>query len=163
VARQRRAWESLSPDYRARLSRNGISKRDYERGRNLSAARGHFATPEHGLKSAQRNPAKYGDYIRKRTVPSGPPPKAKQTPEEEAHELNEWKDKAFEAGREKLRDEYKYYEPTVEANVYGGVTRESGEVSGMNLAECKQAVKMTRDQWRDYAALQYRGNPWWYH
>jgi len=164
VARQRRAWESLSPDYRARLIRNGISQRDYERGRNLSAARGHFATPEHGLKSAQKNPAKYGDYIRKRTVPSGGGPPAEQTPEEEAHELNNWKDKAFANIQAKLGSMHKvYYEPTVEANVYGGVTRESGPVPGMNLAECKWTARATKEELRAHATPQYKGNPWWYH
>lgn len=163
MARQRRAWDSLSPAYRARLTRNGISERDYARGRNLSAARGHFATPEHGLRSAIKNPEKYRDYIRKRSVPSGGGPPPAQTPEEEAHELNEWKDKAFENIKDKLHDIYKYFEPTVEANVYGGVTRESGPVPGMRLAECKWTARASRDELRAHATPQYHGNPWWYH
>ena len=162
MARQRRAWESLSENYRKRLSRNGITKRDYERGRNLSAARGHFATPEHGLKSAQKNPAKYGDYIRKRTVPTGgiKPP---QTAEDEAYELNLWRDRAFEHMKDELYLIPKYYEPTVEANVYGGVTRESGPVKGMTLTEAQWTAGATQEELRAHAYPQYRGNPWFYH
>jgi hypothetical protein len=162
VARKRRAWESLTPEYRKRLQRGGITKRDYERGRNLSAARGHYATPEHGLRSAQKNPQKYQDYIRKRSVPAGSAPRG-QTPEEEARELNMWKDRAFKNIKSKLHDIYKYFEPTVEANVYGGFTRESGEVKGMNLSECKWTAAASRDELRAHAYPQYRGNPWWYH
>ena len=162
MARKRRAWESLSPKYRERLQRGGVTKRDYERGRNLSAARGHYATPEHGLKSALKNPKKYAEYIRKRSVPTGPGQKG-QTPEEEAYELNMWKDRAFENIKDKLHDIYKYFEPTVEANVYGGFTRESGEVKGMNLSECKWTAAASRDELRAHATPQYKGNPWWYH
>lgn len=164
MARQRRAWESLSPAYRARLSRNGISKRDYERGRNLSAARGHYATPEHGLKSVNpKNVHKYGDYIRKKTVPKGGGGKLPQTPEDEARELNEWKDRAFAHMKNELQGLPRYFEPTVESNVYGGITRESGLVRGMNLSECKWTVQASRDELRAHAYPQYHGNPWWYH
>lgn len=161
MARKRRAWADLSPNYRKRLERGGITKRDYDRGRNLSAARGHFATPEHGIKSAEKHPEKYGEYIRKRAVGGGGKPP--QSPEEEAHELNEWKDRAFEHMRAELNMLPRYYEPTVEANVYGGRTRESGEVKGMNLAECKWTAAATQEELRAHAYPQYRGNPWWYH
>lgn len=161
MARKRRAWESLSENYRKRLSRNGITKRDYERGRNLSAARGHFATPEHGLRSAQKNPGKYGEYIRKRTVPKAP--EVPQSAEEEAYELNEWRDRAFAHMVAMLLGLPKFYEPTVEANVYGGVTRESGTVKGMSLSECKWTARASQEELRAHAYPQYKGNPWWYH
>lgn len=43
----RKGWESLSPGYRARLERNGVSKTAYGRGESIRAARGHAQTPEH--------------------------------------------------------------------------------------------------------------------
>lgn len=163
MASPRKGWENLKADYRDRLIRNGITKRDYERGRNLSAGRGHFATPEHGLKSARKNPEKYKDYIRKRSVPSGGGPPPGQDKEDEARELNEWKDRAFAHMQRELSGLPKYYEPTVEANVYGGVTRESGKVRGMGLDECKWTVQATQEELRAHAYPQYHGNPWWYH
>lgn len=162
MARSRRAWDSLSDAYRKRLIRNGITQRDYERGRNLSAARGHFATPEHGLKSAKKNPQKYGDYIRKKTVPQAGPP-AVQSAEDEARELNTWKDRAFANMQFHLRNLPSWYEPTVEANVYGGTTRESGEVRGMNLSEAKWTAQASKEELRAHAMPQYSGNPWFYH
>jgi len=42
----RKGWDSLSPGYRARLERNGISKTAYAGGASIQAARGHQATPE---------------------------------------------------------------------------------------------------------------------
>lgn len=60
-------WDNLSSAYRARLSRAGITKRDYEsnspelRARRR-AARGHATTPERPER-AQRNPAKYATYL----------------------------------------------------------------------------------------------------
>lgn len=48
----RKGWNSLSADYRARLEKNGISKRDYEKGASIQAARGHKATPERPSQAA---------------------------------------------------------------------------------------------------------------
>jgi hypothetical protein len=42
----RKGWDSLSPNYRARLEKNGISKRAYDRGESIQSARGHENTPE---------------------------------------------------------------------------------------------------------------------
>lgn len=39
--RTQEQWESLSPAYRARLERNGVSKDDYRSGKSLTTARGH--------------------------------------------------------------------------------------------------------------------------
>jgi hypothetical protein len=167
VAR-RKGWESLSPDYRGRLSRRGITKSQYEHGRPLSGARGHGATPEHGLQSATRTPAaakKYGDYIRKRTVPGGgtPVPVASAAAEDEAYELNQAKDAAYLNIHSRLKDYYKYKRETVLANVYGGETPESGEVSGMSLAEARWTAQADTEELRAHATPQYQGNPWFYH
>ena len=39
---KKRNWDSLSEPYRARLKRNGITKTSYNKGADLSAARGHL-------------------------------------------------------------------------------------------------------------------------
>lgn len=61
---RRRVWSSLSPAYQARLKRAGITKRKYESGASLSAARGHSKTPEHP-RDAARKPEKYPEYVEK--------------------------------------------------------------------------------------------------
>lgn len=45
---KRKGWESLSPAYRKRLERNGITASAYAQGASLQKARGHRTTPEHG-------------------------------------------------------------------------------------------------------------------
>ena len=60
---RRKGWEQLSDRYRARLERGGITRQDYEGNIPLDIARGHGATPEHGLDDAIKNPAKWADYI----------------------------------------------------------------------------------------------------
>jgi len=62
-----RKWSSLSADYRARLERGGISRREYESGASLKAARGHKATPERPERAA-KNPAKYVEYRKRQAV-----------------------------------------------------------------------------------------------
>lgn len=57
-----RDWGRLTPAYRARLERRGITRSSYEAGVSLSAARGHAATPERPER-ASRNPDKYRDYL----------------------------------------------------------------------------------------------------
>lgn len=71
----RREWEALTPAYRRRLERGGISREAYTQGASLRAARGHATTPERPTR-AFRNPDLYGDYLRRRVargadVPSG--------------------------------------------------------------------------------------------
>lgn len=61
----RSSWESLSPSYRARLERGGITRQDYLSGASLSGARGHKATPERPER-AEKNPEKYKDYLANR-------------------------------------------------------------------------------------------------
>lgn len=60
----RKGWDSLSPNYRRRLEKAGLSKSDYESGVSLSKARGHAKTPEHGVKNV--NKAKYPEYFSQR-------------------------------------------------------------------------------------------------
>lgn len=162
MAVKRRAWESLSPKYRARLSRHGITKSQYENGRPLSGARGHGSTPEHGLKSARRNPKKYGEYIRKRSVPEGPH-EVPGNVEDEAYELNAARDAAFINMHSRLHTYFKYKRETVEANIYGGATPESGDVPGISLAEARWTANADTEELRSHAEPQYTANPWWYH
>jgi len=62
-----RNWDSLSPAYRARLTRSGISRSQYESGVSLSAARGHARTPEHPQDAyKQSGRQRYKDYRRER-------------------------------------------------------------------------------------------------
>jgi hypothetical protein len=42
----RKGWNALSPGYRSRLEKNGISKTAYEAGESIKGARGHSRTPE---------------------------------------------------------------------------------------------------------------------
>lgn len=48
----RKGWNTLSPNYRARLEKNGISRKDYEAGASIQAARGHKDTPERPSQAA---------------------------------------------------------------------------------------------------------------
>jgi hypothetical protein len=61
----RKGWSSLSPGYRARLEKNGVSKGDYERGESIKSARGHKATPERPSQAIS-NPTQYPVYQRER-------------------------------------------------------------------------------------------------
>lgn len=162
MAGKRRSWESLSPDYRKRLSRYGITKSQYENGRPLSGARGHGATPEHP-KEAKRNPKKYGDYIRTRAVPELPAAAIPNDVVDYAYELNAARDAAYLHTRQTLRHYVKYNDATVRANIYGGTTLESGPVPGMTLAECNWTKNATEEELRAHAYPQYRANPWFYH
>jgi len=49
----RKGWDQLSPNYRARLEKSGISKTAYGRGESIKAARGHSQTPERPTQAAQ--------------------------------------------------------------------------------------------------------------
>lgn len=58
----RKGWDQLSAKYRARLEKNGVSKRQYERGESIQGARGHAKTPER-----PQGAAAFPDYLRERT------------------------------------------------------------------------------------------------
>lgn len=55
-------WDALSPAYRKRLERNGVSREQYLRGNRLGSARGHSQTPERPER-ATRNPQRYQQYL----------------------------------------------------------------------------------------------------
>lgn len=55
----RKGWESLSPGYRNRLERGGVTKSSYERGESITSARGHERTPE---RPSLSNPQHYPQY-----------------------------------------------------------------------------------------------------
>ena len=63
ATRQQR-WKNLTPAYKKRLIRAGITREKYIRGESRSAARGHAATPERPSR-ATRNPEKYSGYLSK--------------------------------------------------------------------------------------------------
>ena len=82
---------------------------------------------------------------------------------EEAEKLNSAKDAAYYNIRGRLGTYYKYKDETVEANVYGGTTSESGPVPGMDLAQAQWTANADTEELRSRAEPQYKGNPWWYH
>lgn len=65
MARQR-DWSNLSPNYRARLERGGITRQSYEQGANLRAARGHAHTPERPTEG--RNRPEFAEYYRRQAT-----------------------------------------------------------------------------------------------
>lgn len=54
-----RQWGTLSPAYRRRLERGGITQAAYESGASLQKARGHAQTPEHPLKATPASHPRY--------------------------------------------------------------------------------------------------------
>ena len=61
----RKGWEDLSPGYRSRLERGGVSRAAYERGESLKSARGHGRTPERpSLSNPQQFPQYHGERQR---------------------------------------------------------------------------------------------------
>lgn len=161
MAVRRRSWESLSPAYKARLSRHGITRQAYEGGSNLSAARGHAATPEHGVKDALRNPGKYEQYIARKNRPVTPT-RGEATPEDIAIARNEMLDRAYRSMR-RFRSYIYYNDDTVRANVYGGDTSESGPVPGMDYATARWTAYADMEEIRSLAREQRTANPWFYH
>jgi hypothetical protein len=155
---RRRAWASLTEAYRKRLARAGITESRYQRGENLSRARGHGQTPEHP-REAQRDLVRYRKYVEKKEKRE----RLSRAPEDEAHELNSALDNAFRNIHGRLHPYVKYRRETVLANVYGGQTPESGAVPGMSLAQARWTAQADTEELRSRAEEQYRGNPWWYH
>jgi hypothetical protein len=62
-----RTWEGISPAYRARLERGGITRQAYESGAKVTAARGHGATPEHP-RDAVKRPERFPAYQARSTA-----------------------------------------------------------------------------------------------
>jgi hypothetical protein len=59
----RRGWNALSPGYKARLQKAGITQADYEAGQSITAARGHLHTPE---RPTAGNVNKFSNYVSER-------------------------------------------------------------------------------------------------
>lgn len=55
----RKGWDALSPGYRARIEKSGMTRGEYEAGHSLQKARGHEKTPE---RPKQYDAQKYKDY-----------------------------------------------------------------------------------------------------
>jgi hypothetical protein len=60
----RKGWDALSPGYRDRIKKAGLTRQDYEAGQSLSKARGHQNTPEH---PRQFDSKKYPKYAAERS------------------------------------------------------------------------------------------------
>lgn len=155
MAGRRKSWESLSPAYRARLSRGGVTKGQYESGASLAKARGHGATPEHPREAA-RNPERYREYNRKRQPRTS-------TPEDIAYSLNAARDAAYFNINGRLGDYIKFREENVRARVYGGETRDGEDQPGMTLSEARWSAQADTEELRSRASNQYKRNPWFYH
>lgn len=172
----RKLWSQLKPATRTRklsyYKKQGLSPRQvrerYNRGTlgSQAAARGHRETPEHGLKEAlrkSRKSAKYDKYLeRKSTVKIREGTSAIDRAIIEATNLNTLRDLAY-ASMYRLHDYVYYNDQTVRANVYGGITSESGPVPGMSAAEATWTAQADIEDIRSQASEQFRGNPWWYH
>lgn len=171
MARSRKGWQQLSPSYRARLQKAGITKSQYESGVSLSKARGHGQTPEHGIREAIRNPRKYQKYIAKRTgYGGGPSGGTARPPEEVAREINAILDAAYENIHSRLKDYHKYRDRNVRANVYGGIRGPQflgegpeTEMPRMDTEDAIWTANADTEALRSRASNQTEGNPWFYH
>jgi hypothetical protein len=160
AASRRKGWGQLSEKYRARLTRAGISQSDYERGRSIAHGRGHLETPEHGKKQAIKHPERYRKYLAKQE----PAPKGRSA-EDEAYELNDWRDKAYANEYRELHEPelLRYNDATVVTRIYGGYDDSGREHPGHSLYEAKWTAGASQDQLRTRARPQDEYNPWWYH
>lgn len=59
----KKGWDNLSPGYRERLERKGLSKEDYEQATSLKKYRGHEHTPE---KPKGASPTQFPKYFSER-------------------------------------------------------------------------------------------------
>jgi hypothetical protein len=60
---KRKGWESLSPGYRERILKAGLTRQDYESGTSIKKARGHSKTPE---RPTAYDPKKFPQYAAER-------------------------------------------------------------------------------------------------
>lgn len=156
AASRRKGWNQLSPGYRARLEKSGISQRAYERGQSIARARGHAETPEHGKKQAQRNPVRYRKYLAKREPRLA-------SPEDEAYAINAMRDKSYANEKRQLGDLLQYNDKTVRTRVYGGWDDEGRYHDGQTMYEARWTSTASADALRGRAAVQDDYNVWWYH
>jgi hypothetical protein len=168
MASKRRLWDSLSPAYRGRLSRAGITKTQYQSGVSLQKARGHAETPEHGLKQAFKHKTKFRKYIQRKNVIFNTG--SHGTAEDKAYELNSMLDKAKVNVFNRLRAYHKFRSANVIANIYGGIggpqfegEGPEEERRGMTYVEAMWTASADTEELRSRAAYQKQGNPWFYH
>jgi hypothetical protein len=179
VAKPRILWSALKPATKKRklsyYKKQGLTPGQVASRYNAgtlgpqAASRGHAKTPERPERAA-KHPEKYPEYVRKRAKTGGggsPGPGIRKDNEALAPRI--WLDKAYlnidlRLGPGRPLGQLPKYNPvTVRANVYGGITAESGPVPGMNLATAKWTAKASEDELIEFAWPQYRANPWWYH
>lgn len=166
MASNRKGWQQLSPGYRARLEKNGITKAQYDAGKSLAKARGHSQTPEHGIKEAIRKPAKYRKYINKRTRTGS----TAKPPEEIAREINSILDEAYANIHNRLNRYSQYNDRNVRANVYGGIRgaqflgeADEEDSPQMGVPDAIWTANADTEALRSRASHQTQGNPWFYH
>lgn len=141
-------WDSLSPAYRARLERGGITRSGYLRGDTLGAARGHKPgrTPEHP-KDAVKNPERYKGYKPRKEV--------RTTPQESAALTDaavRSMDRKLAPGLATGADVFNYSPERVRENV-----------EKMSASQKIWTIGATEDELMQAARRQVAGNPWFYH
>jgi hypothetical protein len=166
MARSRKGWSELSPGYRTRLSKAGITKRQYDSGASLAKARGHAETPEHGIREALRKPARFRKYVQKRFTGGI----GHRSPEDVAREMNDILDAAHANIVRRLGDYHKFKPANVRANVYGGMRGpqflgegEQVEMPAMDMQDAIWTATADTEALRSRASNQTEGNPWFYH
>lgn len=142
MAARSRVWSSLSAAYRARLTRAGISPRDYEAGASLKAARGHSQTPEKPSEYA-KHPGKFRKYAERRKPLT--------------QEVGAKKERIF-------RNRIKYDGPNSWQYVTKGNSKE--KILPPTLAQLALVAAMTDEEFEDFQYEKKEDDDWrflWYH
>lgn len=139
----RKSWSSLSPAYRTRLQKAGITQSVYETGASLSAARGHAHTPERPERAAT-NPQRYTRYLSNR---------------------NRLVQMVVDRKRRLFGHTERYNPAHAYSYVKDGVPNLPGyEQKPPGIAELQKALKMTDDEILTAARSQApEKSYWWYH
>lgn len=141
--RSEAAWNALSPAYRGRLERSGITRSKYVSGESLSSSRGHSKTPEHGIKDAIKRPEKYKDYINKKSPTGGGGPYVNK---------DELENQALHSMDTKVGDYLKYRRDSVIARI-----------KKMTINQLRMTIAASEDDIVQLARPQNKNNPWHYH
>jgi hypothetical protein len=146
----RRVWESLSDNYRNRLSRNGITREAYERGDSLKAARGHKpgVTPEHPS-DIKTSPKDYERYRKDRAARIGG---ERQRSGISGNEQDELIERALRNAVRILESEDKNFSrETIRANL-----------RQLNVDELRKAATINADTWHKFARSGKSAGAYWY-
>jgi hypothetical protein len=148
----RRGWDTLSTGYRDRLQRSGVTREGYERGESIQKARGHESTPEHGLKDAVKNPAKFREYLDVRR---------ERQEREQPERLERLRNQAYQHARQAEISDLSAYGSNfaIEENIENACIE---ELEAMLKASPKTWSQRAKQQPKDYG-FEGRINPWWYH